>query len=147
MIRQLWSLSVHTREFLRRYMRINILLDAIRTRRGMKWGVPAMLLSFPYLQAASTFTTLIADGGLGWLGLLVLLCLWKTMRVIIMGLVSLILLVLTHVRVAQFRLPGECPYVRPGWIARFLMGAVSTGRPPGAIASSVRRASRRCVPG
>ena len=92
MIRQLWNLSIHTRAFLRRYMPTNILLDAIRTRRGLKWGVPAMLLAMPYLLAASTFATLIADGGPGWLNLLVLLCLWNTMKFIIMGPVSLILL-------------------------------------------------------
>ncbi|GAA2965872.1 sulfate permease [Microbacterium schleiferi] len=100
MIRQLWTLSVHTRAFLRRYMLTNILLDAIRTRRGLKWGVPAMLLAVPYLLAASTFTTLIADGGPGWLNLLVLLCLWNTMKFIIMGPVSLILLARIRVREA-----------------------------------------------
>lgn len=91
MIRELWTVSVHTRAFLRRYMPTNILLDAIRTRRGLKWGVPAILLAAPYLLAASTFTTLI-DGGPGWLNLLVFLCLWNTMKFIIMGPVSLILL-------------------------------------------------------
>ena len=100
MIRQLWTLSVHTRAFLRRYMPTNILLDAIRTRRGLKWGVPAMLLAVPYLLAASTFTTLIADGGPGWLNLLVLLCLWNTMKFVIMGPVSLILLARVRVREA-----------------------------------------------
>ena len=93
MIRQLWTVSVHTRPFLRRYMPTNILLDAIRTRRGLKWGVPAMLLALPYLLAASTLTTLIADGGPGWLNLLVLLCLWNTMKLIIMGPVSVALLI------------------------------------------------------
>ena len=92
MIRELWTVSVHTRAFLRRYMPTNILLDAIRTRRGLKWGVPAILLAAPYLLAASTFTTLIADGGPGWLNLLVFLCLWNTMKFIIMGPVSLNLL-------------------------------------------------------
>ena len=100
MIRQLWTLSVRTRAFLRRYMPTNILLDAIRTRRGLKWGVPAMLLAVPYLLAASTFTTLITDGGPGWLNLLVLLCLWNTMKFIIMGPVSLILLARVRVREA-----------------------------------------------
>lgn len=100
MIRQLWTLSVHTRAFLRRYMLTNILLDAIRTRRGLKWGVPAMLLAVPCLLAASTFTALIADGGPGWLNLLVLLCLWNTMKFIIMGPVSLILLARIRVREA-----------------------------------------------
>jgi hypothetical protein len=98
MIRQLWTLSVHTHAFLRRYMPTNILLDAIRTRRGLKWGLPAMLLAVPYLLAASTFTTLIADGEPGWLNLLVLLCLWNAMKFIIMGPVSLILLARIRVR-------------------------------------------------
>lgn len=101
MIRELWTVSVHTRAFLRRYMPTNILLDAIRTRRGLKWGVPAMLLAVPYLLAASTFTTLIADGGPGWLNLLVLLCLSNTMKFIIMGPVSLTCLL----RPACVRLP------------------------------------------
>ncbi len=100
MIHQLWTLSVHTRAFLRRYMPTNILLDAIRTRRGLKWGVPAMLLAVPYLLAASTLTTLIADGGPGWLNLLVLLCLWNTMKFIIMGPVSLVLLARVRAREA-----------------------------------------------
>lgn len=99
MIRQLWILSVHTRAFLRRYMPTNILLDAIRTRRGLKWGVPAMLLAAPYLLAASTFTTVIADGGHGWLKLLILLCIWNTMKFVIMGPVSMILL--AHIRVRE----------------------------------------------
>ncbi|WP_370992107.1 hypothetical protein [Micrococcus luteus] len=48
MIRLIWTVSVHTRYFLRRYMPTNILLYAIRTRRrGLKWGIPAMLLAVP----------------------------------------------------------------------------------------------------
>lgn len=98
MIRQLWNLSVHTRYFLRRYMPTNILLDAIRTRRGLKWGIPAMLLAVPNLLAASICTNLIADGGPGWLSLLVLLCLWNSMKVIVMGPISIVLLVQACVR-------------------------------------------------
>ena len=56
MLRLLWVASVHTRYFLRRYMPTNIALDAIRTRRGLKWGVPAMLLAVPYLLAAAFCT-------------------------------------------------------------------------------------------
>ncbi len=59
-----------------------------------------MLLAVPYLLATSTFTTLIADGGPGWLNLLVLLCVWNTMKFIIMGPVSLILLARICVREA-----------------------------------------------
>jgi hypothetical protein len=60
MFRLLWAASVSTRYYLRRYMPTNVALDAIRTRRGLKWGVPAMLLAAPYLLAASICTNLIA---------------------------------------------------------------------------------------
>lgn len=53
MFRLICIASVYTRYFLRRYMPTNMFLDAIRTRRGLKWGVPAMLLALPYLYAAS----------------------------------------------------------------------------------------------
>ena len=92
MFRLLWAASVHTRYYLRRYMPTNIALDAIRTRRGLKWGVPAMLLAGPYLLAASICTNLIADGGPGWLNLLVLLFIWNALKFLIVGPVSLVLL-------------------------------------------------------
>jgi len=67
MLRLIWALSVHTRNFLRRYMPTNRLLDVIRTRRGLKWGVSAMLLAIPYLLilAAAIFRDLIEGGGPG----------------------------------------------------------------------------------
>ncbi|MBN6811302.1 sulfate permease [Kocuria marina] len=103
MLRLIWTLSVHTRNFLRRYMPTNRLLDAIRTRRGLKWGVPAMLLAIPYLLAAAVFRGLIEGGGLGWLNLLVLLCLWNSMKLVIIGPVSLVLLIRARTREAVAR--------------------------------------------
>jgi hypothetical protein len=99
MLRLLWVLSVRIRYFLRRYMPTNILLDLIRTRRGLKWGIPAMLLAAPYLLAASVFTTLAADGRIGWLNLLVLLCIWNAMKFLVMGPVSFVLL--TRLRIQE----------------------------------------------
>ncbi|MFX4288295.1 sulfate permease [Zafaria sp. Z1313] len=99
MLRLIWTLSVRTRNFLRRYMPTNRLLDAIRTRRGLKWGVPAMLLAIPYLLGAAAFRDLIEDGGPGWLHLLVLLCIWNSMKLTIIGPVSLVLL--THARIGE----------------------------------------------
>ena len=61
MFRLIWIASVHTRYFLRRYMPTNILLEAVRTRRGLKWGLPAMLLAVPYLYVASFLIVLIED--------------------------------------------------------------------------------------
>ena len=98
MIRQLWTLSVHTRAFLRRYMPTNILLNTIRTRRGLKWGVPAMLL------AASICTNLIDNGAPGWLYLVVLLCVWNALKFLWIGPVSLIHLVLIRTRERRTRL-------------------------------------------
>ncbi|TFD21365.1 hypothetical protein [Cryobacterium sp. TMS1-13-1] len=41
-----------TYSFLRRFMPAAIVIDAINTRRGLKWGVPAMLLAVPWALAA-----------------------------------------------------------------------------------------------
>jgi len=40
MFRLLWNLSIRVRLFLRTYMPTNILLDALRTRRSLKWACP-----------------------------------------------------------------------------------------------------------
>ncbi len=98
MLRLLWAASVRARYFLRRHMPTNMLLDAIRTRSGLKWGIPAMLLAVPYLLAASICTTLIADGGPGWLNLIVLWGAWNALKFLIMGPVSIALLACVHVR-------------------------------------------------
>jgi hypothetical protein len=103
MIRVLWAASVRTRYFLRRYMPTNILLDLIRTRRGLKWGIPAMLVAAPYLLAAGICTNLIASGGPGWLNILVLLFVWNAMKFLIMVPVSLVLLVRVRIQEAVAR--------------------------------------------
>lgn len=96
MFRLIWAASVHARYYLHRYMPTNRLLDAIRTRRGLKWGTPAMLLAVPYLFAASICTTLIAAGGPGWLNLLVVLFIWNALKFIVLGPMSMVLLVKTR---------------------------------------------------
>ncbi|NNG37733.1 sulfate permease [Flexivirga sp. ID2601S] len=93
MIRPIWAFSAHTRYYLRRYMPTNRLLDAIRRRRNLKWGIPAMLLAVPYLLIASICTNALADGAPGWLHLVVLWAVWNALKFIIMGPVSLILLI------------------------------------------------------
>jgi hypothetical protein len=103
MLRLLWALSVRIRYVLRRYMPTNILLDLIRTRRGLKWGIPAMLLAVPHLLAASICTSLIADGGPGWLNLLVLLFIWNALKFFVMGPTSLVLLIRARVHEAAAR--------------------------------------------
>lgn len=55
-LRLIWTISVHLRTFMRHYTPTNIALDALRTRHGLKWGVPAMLIAIPYLYTASLLT-------------------------------------------------------------------------------------------
>lgn len=93
MFRLIWTASIYTRDFLHRYMPSNIVLDEIRTRRGLKWGVPAMLLAIPYLAVANILTILIGRGAPGWFHLLVLLCIWNAFKFLVMGPVSVMLLV------------------------------------------------------
>ncbi len=98
MFRLLWNLSIHVRLFLRTYMPTNILLDALRSRRGLKWGVPAMLIAAPYLLGAWLLTLWIADGGPGWLYLLVLLFIWNALKFLVFGPLSLFLLARVRLR-------------------------------------------------
>lgn len=94
MLRLIWNLSVGLRNALHRFAPTNILSDAIRTRRrGLKWGVPAMLLAGPYLYLAYICTVLIDEGGPAWLSLLVLLFIWNAMKMLWIGPVSLVVLI------------------------------------------------------
>lgn len=101
MFRILWNLSVMTRLYLRRYMPTNIVLDLIRTRRGLKWGLPAVLLTPAYLYLASVVTVLIRDGAPQWLHLLALLFIWNALKFLMIGPYSLMLL--ARVRVQESR--------------------------------------------
>ncbi|QOS59531.1 sulfate permease [Thermobifida fusca] len=107
MIRLSSTLSAHTRYYLRRYMPTNRLLDAIRRRRNLKWGIPAMLLAVPYLLIASMCTNALADGAPGWLHLVVLWAVWNAMKFILMGPVSLLLLVRARIAEAVARRGGR----------------------------------------
>ena len=103
MFRFILTLSVRTRDFLHRYMPSNRLLAAIRTRRGLKWGLPAMLVAAPYVLVATICSSLVADGGPGWLHLVVLLGCWNALKFILMGPISVALLVRARIREAMIR--------------------------------------------
>jgi len=113
MIRLLWALSAHARYYLRRYMPTNIALDAIRTRRGLKWGIPGMLLAIPYFLAANYCITLIDEGGPGWLNLLVLLFCWNALKFVIVGPVSAVVLIRARSHEAKTRRHARRAELRP----------------------------------
>lgn len=99
MFRLIWALSVRTHSFLS-YAPTNLLIAATRTRRGLRWGIPAMLLAIPYLLAAYWCVTTIEAGGPGWLNLVVLLCGWNSIKLTLNGPITLILLMRTRIRKA-----------------------------------------------
>jgi uncharacterized membrane protein YhaH (DUF805 family) len=113
LMQSLWNASVHTRIFLRRYMPTNILLDKIRTRSGLKWGVPAMLLGVAYIFVAAICTTLIDQGWSKWLYLLFFLLLWNGLKFLIMGPWSLILLARVRTQEARARKQNAVAQAEP----------------------------------
>lgn len=103
MFRLLLSVTARAHYALRRFMPTNILLDAIHTRRGLKWGVPGMLLAIPYALAAMLCAGMVASGGSGWLNVLVLLFAWNALKILVAGPVTLMRLLRLRGREARAR--------------------------------------------
>lgn len=89
--------------FFQRCMPTNILIRATRTRRGLKWGVPAMLLAVVYILIAATLAQLVVGGGPGWINLLVLLCLWNAIKFVVNGPVTVLRLLRIRALERRFR--------------------------------------------
>lgn len=109
----IWGATARAYYSLRRFMPTNILLDAIHTRRGLKWGVPAMMLAVPYGVGTVLCAGLVEAGGSGWLNALAILFAWNALKVLTAGPVTLMRLIRLRGREAQARLrampdvPGE----------------------------------------
>jgi hypothetical protein len=87
----------------RRFMPTNIVLDALHTRRGLKWGLPATLLAIPYVFGLVLCVGLLEAGGSGWLNLLALLFAWNALKFLVAGPLSVIRLVVTRGRESRLR--------------------------------------------
>jgi len=62
MLRIIQIAIIYTRAFIRRLTPTNIVLDKLRTRRGLKWGGPAMFLAIVYYYLAAIMNVLVPDG-------------------------------------------------------------------------------------
>lgn len=102
MFRLIWAASVRTHTILS-YAPTNLLIAATRTRRGLRWGIPAMLVAIPYLLAARWCVTTIEAGGSGWLNFVVLLCAWNSLKLALNGPVTTALLIRARIREAVAR--------------------------------------------
>src|SRR5699024_12621867 len=80
------------RSLLRRVIPPSIVIDTLRTRLGLRCGIPAILLAILYLSTASLLPVIIRDGGPGWLNIIVLIAIWSALKMLWIGPVSLILL-------------------------------------------------------
>ncbi|WP_438854849.1 sulfate permease [Agromyces sp. M3QZ16-3] len=99
----IWVIVARTRLAFRRFMPTNLLLDAIHTRRGLKWGVPAMLLAAPYGLGALLCFGLAEGGAPGWLNLVGLLCIWNALKFVVAGPATLIRLARVRTQEARAR--------------------------------------------
>lgn len=102
MFRLIWAASVRTHSILS-YAPTNLLIAATRTRRGLRWGIPVMLLAIPYLLAAYWCVTTIEAGGPGWLNLVVLLCAWNSIKLTLNGPITVVLLIRGRIQEAVAR--------------------------------------------
>lgn len=82
-------------------MPANIVLDKLRTRRGLKWGVLAMFLSVVYFYLVALMSVLVNDGASKWLYVVMLVCIWNAFKFLIYRPVSLVTLM--RVRLAERR--------------------------------------------
>ena len=92
-----------------RYAPTNLLINAILyTRRGLKWGIPAMLvLGGGYLYAIAICITIIGRGGPEALYLLVLLFGWNACKFLWVGPVSLVRLIAVRAQERRARQSGS----------------------------------------
>jgi hypothetical protein len=110
----IWAVTARTHFALRRFMPTNIVLDAIHTRPGLKWGLPAMLLGIPYALAAVFCAGLVEAGGASWLNLLALLFVGNALKLLLAGPVTVIRLLRVRGREAKTRRRAAPAVLRKG---------------------------------
>lgn len=99
----IWGVTARIHYVVRGFMPTNVVLDAIHTRRGLKWGVPAMLLAVPYALAAVFCVGVVEAGGSGWLNVVALLFVWNALKFLVSGPMTLMRLLRVRRREAKAR--------------------------------------------
>ncbi|HEY0259481.1 MAG TPA: sulfate permease [Lacisediminihabitans sp.] len=81
-----------------RWMPTNILVRRVRTRHGLRWGIPLALLGLLYAVGAVVCATLAQHGASGWWNLGFLLGLWNALKLVGNGLYATAGLLVVRVR-------------------------------------------------
>lgn len=84
-----FALAAYGYWFMQTLMPTNILVRAIHTRRGLKWGTLTLLLVPVYFAIAYYFKGIIDRGGPEWLYIIVGVASWDALKMFIVGPVSL----------------------------------------------------------
>lgn len=101
MLTLIWHLSSFANDLLQRYAPTNRLIWFLRRRENLRYGVPAMLLSIPYLLIARGALALIEMGAPEWLYLVFILCIWNAIKFLVWGPISLTVLGKARLREAR----------------------------------------------
>jgi hypothetical protein len=64
----------------------NLLIRRLRTRAGLRWGLPVVVVGYGYFYAAGGLLALIEAGHGDWLSLPAWVCIWNGMKLVFGGL-------------------------------------------------------------
>lgn len=84
-----WRLCAGIHNYLQAYAPTNIAIAWLRTRRGIKWAIPAALVVTPgYAWAADALVSVLDHGGPPSLGFFAMLCVWNALKFTLNALIT-----------------------------------------------------------
>ena len=101
-----------------RCMPTNVLINALRRRRGLKWSMATWLIAPIYYLLARWFAEIIEAGGPGWVYILMGIASWDSLKMIVAGPTLSIVLLVTKIREAAATARSEDPSVNPSVSSR-----------------------------
>lgn len=81
-----------------RWLPSNILVHRVRTRPGLRWGIPLALLGVAYFGAGLVCVGMVQTGEPRWWYLGALVCWWSALKLVGHGLFATVTLPIVHAR-------------------------------------------------
>lgn len=76
----------------RRWLPSNILVGRVRTRAGLRWGIPLALLGLVYFAVGVVCAGMVQTGGPGWWYAPMAVCWWTALKLVGHGLFATVML-------------------------------------------------------